>query len=85
MHRLAVIANHLAPPEQVVMAAGGSGMPAQLQEELKAVRAKRNFNPRKWIDAKVEKLNEYMRKGSKWKKTPVCLRNRLRQSCRAVL
>ena len=64
MHRLAAIANHLAPTEGMMLA-GGTGLPAQLQDELKAVRAKRNFDPRKWIDAKVEKLNEYMCKGSK--------------------
>ncbi len=65
MNRLGVIARHLAPTAATTVEANGTGMPAQLVEELKAVRAKRAFNARKWIDAKIEKLNDYMRKSSK--------------------
>jgi hypothetical protein len=60
--RLQSVVDHLCPEEQSLKA--NTSMPAQLVEELKAVRAVRAFNPRKWIDDKVEKLNDYMRKGS---------------------
>ena len=62
MRRLEVVCSHVAPEQR--SAEANTAMPAQLVEELRAMRSVRAFNPRAWIDSKVDKLNEYMRKGS---------------------
>lgn len=62
--RLGVVAGHVCGPDAVTAVATKSEtkkMPAQLRRELEGVRERAAFSPRRWIDGKVAKLNEYLR------------------------
>lgn len=62
MDRLQVISRHLTALSSENAASSSLTMPKGLRDKLQQFRATRNFQPRKWIDEKIDKLNKYMSK-----------------------
>jgi hypothetical protein len=57
MNRLNVISNHVAQSAALgSVDCGSPPMPAGLVEALRGIRARRNFQPRVWINDKTKKL-----------------------------